>query len=206
QLQVHSLLCQELHEVVNKVSKILPEIEAVRPGCSSGIGIEALCVLINELDKAKSVLHHCRVSSKLYLVLTGESILLRCKKSRSILEQCLNQIQNMVHVELASEIIEVLADIKRAKFSLDPCEEEAGKVLLQLLHEYATESDSIQEISSSAIQVASTRLHIRSALAVSKEKTSIKKMLSKGGDSDSKKRKILLLFLDLLNKYGKQFT
>lgn len=55
----------ELIQFVTRVSVLLPEIEAVRPGCS---GTEILCRLNNEIDKAKTLHQHCSESSKLYLV------------------------------------------------------------------------------------------------------------------------------------------
>lgn len=59
-------MCTELMELVGRVSKILPAIEAARPG--SPEGREALCDLNNGIEKAGLLLQYCRESSKLYLV------------------------------------------------------------------------------------------------------------------------------------------
>ena len=65
-LQVHYLLCKELLKLVDRISRIFPEIEAARPRCSAGI--QSLCVLNRAIEKAKLLLQYCSESSKLYLV------------------------------------------------------------------------------------------------------------------------------------------
>ncbi|KAK6152924.1 hypothetical protein DH2020_012563 [Rehmannia glutinosa] len=200
-IKAHARMCSELLQLVTRVSKIFPEIEAARPRCSSGI--EALCLLNNGILKAKSLLQHCSESSVLYLVLTGDAILSRCKKSRNLLEESLSQIQNMVPVMLAAKISGITADLKSAAFCLDPSEEEAGRVLRELLHRYSSTLDSTEEAALAAIHTVSSRLHISSQKALLIEKRSIRKLLDKFGESEPSKRKILLFFLNLLNKYGK---
>ncbi|WJX10750.1 hypothetical protein P8452_09310 [Trifolium repens] len=68
-------------------------------------GIPALVLLISTLDKAKQVLHNCSDSSKLYLAMTGESIVSKCQKAKKSLEKSLVQIQDMVPVMLAAEVL-----------------------------------------------------------------------------------------------------
>ncbi|KZV55011.1 U-box domain-containing protein 5-like [Dorcoceras hygrometricum] len=183
------------------VTKIFPEIEAARPGCLSGI--EALCLLKNGIVTAKSLLQHCSESSVLYLALTGDSIVSKCKKLRNLLEQSLGEIQNMVPVELAAKISGIIADLRTAAFCLDPPEEEAGKLLRELLHSYGSTVDSTEDAAISVVQSVSSWLHITSKKALSIERRSIRKLLDKFGESEPSKRKILLIFLTLLNKYGK---
>lgn len=65
-IQVHARTCSELLKLVIMVTKIFPEIEAARPGCSSGI--EALCLLKYGIATAKSLFQNCSESSVLYLV------------------------------------------------------------------------------------------------------------------------------------------
>ncbi|MCD9560140.1 hypothetical protein HAX54_018617 [Datura stramonium] len=203
-IKVHHLMCMELIQFVTRVWVLLPEIEAARPGCSSGR--QALCQLNSEIDKAKTLRQHCSESSKLYLALTGDVILSRCKKSRDLLEQSLIQVQNMVPISLAVEISQLIAELRNAIFSLDPSEEEAGKVIKELLHHYASTADSAEEHAFEAIQVAMWKLHITSLNALSIEKRSIKRLLDRVGEGESTKRRILLLFLKLLNKHGKSIV
>ncbi|OIS98411.1 u-box domain-containing protein 5 [Nicotiana attenuata] len=182
-------MCMELIQLVSRVSILLPEIEAARPRCS-----EALCLLNNEILKAKTLIQHCSESSKLYLALTGDVILSRCDRSRNLLKQSLGQVQNMVPVSLAA---------KDAIFSLDPSEEEAGRVVMELLHQYVT-TDSAEEHAFEAIQLSMRRLHITSLQTLLVEKRSIKRMLGRVGDGQ--KKKILLLFLNILSKHGKSIV
>lgn len=129
--QMHSSMCIELKNLVDRIMRILPHIEDARPGCSSGI--QTLCLLHKALDKAKQLLQYCRESSKLYMVciknstfytftsltmalipwfilcglmclilcfnlqaVTGDAILSRGSRAKKSLEQCLNDIRNMV--------------------------------------------------------------------------------------------------------------
>lgn len=82
-------------------------------------------------------------------------------------------------------------------------EEEAGKVLWELLHRYGSTIDSTEDFALSAIHAVCSRLHISSQKALVVEKRSIRKQLDKVGESERNKRKILVFFLTLLNKYRK---
>lgn len=200
-IKVHARTCSELLKLVIMVTKIFPEIEAARPGCSSGI--EALCLLKYGIATAKSLFQNCSESSVLYLALTGDAIVSKCKKVRDILEQSLGEIQNMVPVVLAAKISGIIADLRSAAFCLDPLEEEAGKVLRELLRRCGSTIDSTEDAAISVIQSVSSCLHITSQKALLIEKRSIRKLLDKFGESEQSKRKILLFFLTLLKKYGK---
>ncbi|CAK9152387.1 unnamed protein product [Ilex paraguariensis] len=200
-IKVHHLMCTELITLVGRVSKIFPEIEDARPRCSSGI--QVLCLLQSAIRKAMQLLQYCSESSKLYLALTGDVILSRCKKSRNLLEHSLSQIQNNVPVMLAAEISKLISDLRGATFNLDAHEEEAGKVLRALLQQYASANDSIEESAIEYIKFASVKLHITSQKALLIEKRSIRKLLDKVGAGEQAKKQILLFFFNLLKKYGK---
>ncbi|KAM3285833.1 U-box domain-containing protein 5 isoform X1 [Capsicum chacoense] len=203
-IKVHRQMCIELIKFVTRISMLLPAIEEARPGCNSGI--QVLCQLTRALVKAKEILQHCSESSKLYLVLTGDSILSRCKKSRNLLEQSLSSVQNMVPVMLATEISQLVADLRAGIFSLDPSEEEARRVLSELLHQYTSTTHSGEKHVFEAIQTAMQSLRITSPKDLLIEKRSIKKQLEKVGEGNPPKRKILLFFLNLLNKNGKSIV
>ncbi|KAH7566413.1 hypothetical protein JRO89_XS08G0155300 [Xanthoceras sorbifolium] len=200
--KVHRVMCTEFVKLVDRVAKIFPEIEAARPRCSSGI--QALCSLNAAIEKAKLLLQHCSESSKLYLALTGDVILLRCQRLRNSLEQSLSQMQNMVPVMLAVEgasilntvkwhamigdfldpkweiiISRITADLRAATFVLDASEEEVTKVLLELLKQDASASDSLERMQVKALQLAASRLDITTPKAILIEKRSIKRLLDK---------------------------
>lgn len=84
--QVHYLMCMKLFQFITRVSVLLPEIEAARPGCSSGR--EALCRLNIEIDIAKTLCQRCTESSKLYLV----CILEQAKPTSFVLSVCVKFI------------------------------------------------------------------------------------------------------------------
>ncbi|CAN6207759.1 unnamed protein product [Urochloa humidicola] len=64
--KVHSTMCKELSLMLDKVSSILPSIEAAQPGCKAGV--EELCNLYNIVDKGKLIIQNCIECSSLYLV------------------------------------------------------------------------------------------------------------------------------------------
>ncbi|KAL7141807.1 hypothetical protein ABFS83_08G078400 [Erythranthe nasuta] len=197
-IKVHVRMCSELLNLVVRVSEIIPEIEEARPRAS---GMEALCSLNNGVDKAKSLLQHCAESSILYLSLTGDAILSRCNKLKNLLEHSLGLILNMVPLVLAAKISGIIIAIRNAVFYLEPNEEEAGKVLNELVHRYGSSNDSKEEFALSSIRFVCSRLHISSKRDLAIERRSIRKLVDKSGEAERSKRKILLLFLSILDKY-----
>ncbi|XP_077244343.1 U-box domain-containing protein 5-like [Tasmannia lanceolata] len=199
-VKVHSLMCGELTKLVDRVTRVIPAIESARPGCKSGI--QALCSLSIAIDKAKLLLQHCSESSKLYLAITGESVLLRCERAQKELDLNLSQIQNMVPQLLASQISEIVNDLRDAKFIMESSEQEAGRTLLALLKLDKAAVDSAEVSEFEAFQVAALRLHITSPKALLIEKRSIRKLLEKVRDTDQRKQNILKYLIYLVKKYG----
>lgn len=73
--KLHGDMCRTLSAIYCKVLAIFPELEAARPRSKSGI--QALCSLHVALEKTKNILRHCSECSKLYLAITGDSVLLK---------------------------------------------------------------------------------------------------------------------------------
>lgn len=205
-IKVHSFMCTELKKLVDRVLEIFPEIEAARPRCESGI--QSLCLLNSAIGKAKLLIRDCSESSKLYLALTGNTILTRCKKAKTLLEQSLSQIQNMVPVMLASKISHIITELKRVKLILDPSEEEAGKAVKSLLEGYKPGKSSENENGNEFIHIAALKLQITSQKALVIERRSIKKLLNQLGEGDAKQQKkhILIILLDSLKRHGNSIT
>ncbi|KAJ6800012.1 U-box domain-containing protein 5-like [Iris pallida] len=197
-VKVHSSICVELAKVLDKVKCILPAIESARPGCRSGI--QELCSLSNTLEKLKLLIQYCTECSKLYLALTGESIVLRCERIRASLNQSLWDLHSMVPQVVAIQISGVLDYLRDVRFVLESNEEEAGKAMLELLGQ----ADSSEELELKAFEVAVVNLNILSPKSILVERRSIKKLLDKIHGTDSKKEKILNYFLYLMSKYGKK--
>lgn len=199
--KVHRLACLEVNKIINNITNIFPALESARPRCKSGL--QVLCSLHDCMEKCKLLLRHCSESSKLYLAISGERIILRCERIRVSLESCLSQLQNLVEPTLAAQISKIVNYIKNASFTLDTSEDEAGMVLLALLHQDIAASKTANLDELKAFKFAAFRLHITSPLALVIEKRSIRKLLSKISDTDPAKRKILNYLLYLVKKYGK---
>ncbi|CAN0919344.1 U-box domain-containing protein 5 [Linum grandiflorum] len=193
--KVHHSMCGQLMKLVQRIKLMFPRIEASRPRCSSGI--QALVSLTNALDRAKQLLQYCSESSKLYLVITGEATVARFLRSRKLMVQSLSQIQTMVPVSLAAEISPIIDDLEEANFVMETSEEEAGKVLLELLRHGSDSAESRMR----AFQVALSKLYIISQRDIVREARSIKKLLDQVGSNNQNKAKILNTLLYLLKKY-----
>ncbi|CAK9178510.1 unnamed protein product [Ilex paraguariensis] len=143
---------------------------------------------------------------EIFQAITGDKIVMRCEKIRNTLESCLSQLQNLVPTVLAAQIYKIVDDLRIATFTVESSENEAGEVVLALLHQDMTTSTCFNEAEFKAFRIAALRLHMTSPLAILIEKRSIKIQLEKIRDSDRIKKKILNYLLYLLRKYGKSIT
>ncbi|GMH06323.1 hypothetical protein Nepgr_008163 [Nepenthes gracilis] len=200
-IKVHRAMCSQILNSVVRVSNLFPDIEAAQPRCTSGI--QALCLLQNAIKKAQLLVQYCSESSKLYLAITGDAILSRCQRTNNLLEQSLSQLQTMVPVTLESKISEIIEGLRRAVFIIDSSEEEAGRVVRALLQQCSSGSESATCSEIEAIQIAASRLHLKSQKDLLIERRSIKKLLNEVTASDQTKKKILKYLLYLLKKYAK---
>ncbi|KAF9683047.1 hypothetical protein SADUNF_Sadunf05G0171500 [Salix dunnii] len=188
-VKVHRSMCLELKSFVDRISQIYPAIESARPRCTPGV--LNLCSLCFTMDKAELIIQHCANSSKLYLVLAFISIM-----------ETLRQIQNLVPTMLAAKISGIIEDLRNAKFHLESSEEDAGKTVLALIRRRIPASDCFEDSELEVLRLASSILKITSRLAVSEEKSSIKRLLVKVHQTYPKKEMILKNLLNLLRKYG----
>ncbi|KAK7346422.1 hypothetical protein VNO80_20941 [Phaseolus coccineus] len=201
--KVHRAMCTELRKLVARILRIIPRIEEARP-----CGMQALCLLNSAIDKAAQLLLYCSESSKLYLAMTGDSILSKCQKARKSIVKNLVQIQNMVPVMLAAEISLLIGDLECVTFGLDSAEEAAGKVLKQLLQQDSSTSDndSMEESEIKHFQFVAARLSITSSSAILIEKRSIQKLLKQVRPNKQPKEIVLKNLLYLLLKHKKSIT
>ncbi|XP_022772160.1 U-box domain-containing protein 5-like [Durio zibethinus] len=200
-IKVHRLMCLELKKLVDSILHMFSALESARPRCTSGM--QALCSLQSAMDKAKLLIQYCSESSKLYLAITAKEILLRCEKIRRTLEICMNQVQDMVPLFLASKIHGIIDELRSARFPLEPSEYEVGAVIRALLEQDISALGSKMQSEIEALQLAALRLNITSPFALLIEQRSIKKLLGKVNDTNPTKRKILHYLLHLLKKHGK---
>ncbi|XP_061356131.1 U-box domain-containing protein 5-like isoform X2 [Gastrolobium bilobum] len=139
-----------------------------------------------------------------FKAMTGDSVLSKCKKAKKSLEKSLVQIQGMVPVMLAAEISGIIDDLGCVTFVLDSAEEEAGRVVRELLQQSpaTSDKDSMENSEIESLQFAAARLNITSPTTILVEKRSIKKLLENVGPNDQRKKMILKYLLYLLIKYG----
>ncbi|XP_051126717.1 U-box domain-containing protein 5 [Andrographis paniculata] len=195
-IKVHIRMCSDLRNLVELVSEIIPEIEAARPRAS---GMDALCLLNTGIAKAMSLLQHCGESSVLYLVLTGDTVRDRFKKSSNLMEHCLSQIQYAVPMSLAAKISRIILAVKSSAFRLDPPEQEAAKILRKLLQ---TNIGSTEDSPLSEIHTVCSWLRLSSKESLAIEKGSIARLIKEFDKNNRQTRKkIMVFFWKLLDKY-----
>ncbi|CAN8328074.1 unnamed protein product [Cochlearia groenlandica] len=197
--KMHSSMCLELKNLVDRIMRIFPHIEDARPGSSSGI--QTLCLLITTMNKAKLLLQYCSESSKLYMAVTGEAILSRGRRAKKSLEQNLTDVRTMVPTALAIKISQIVQDIRSTVLSLEPSEEEAGKAIRELMRRSTSSSVSLDEIRD--FHSAALKLHLLTPEAIVIEKRSLKSLFVKLGEGEMDKRQILKYLLCLLKKHEK---
>uniref|UniRef100_A0A0R0GJK6 U-box domain-containing protein n=1 Tax=Glycine max TaxID=3847 RepID=A0A0R0GJK6_SOYBN len=200
-LNVHRSICLELHRLIDRILHVILAIESARPNCM--LAVQALCSLNFTLAEAKSIIKHCSKCSKLYLAITSHKILSRCQKVRNAFELYLVQIQNAVPIPLAGKISAILHDLRGTEFSLEFAEDEARKVLLSLLEKNFPDSASVQKEELEAIQIATSRLEIKSPFSLLVEKATLKKQLEEVSEENLKQKELLQYLLYLLVKHGK---
>ncbi|KAH1212045.1 U-box domain-containing protein 5 [Glycine max] len=200
-MHVHRSICLELHRLIDRILHVILAIESARPNCM--LAVQALCSLNFTLAEAKSIIKHCSKCSKLYLAITSHKILSRCQKVRNAFELYLVQIQNAVPIPLAGKISAILHDLRGTEFSLEFAEDEARKVLLSLLEKNFPDSASVQKEELEAIQIATSRLEIKSPFSLLVEKATLKKQLEEVSEENLKQKELLQYLLYLLVKHGK---
>jgi hypothetical protein len=96
-------MCNALSVIYCKIMSIFPSLEAARPRSKSGI--QALCSLHVVLEKVKNILRHCTESSKLYLAITGDSVVLKFEKAKSSLTDSLRRVEDIVQQSIGSQVV-----------------------------------------------------------------------------------------------------
>lgn len=203
-IKVHEVMCTQLLSLLDRISGIFPDIVAARPRCTSGI--KALCLLQNAMEKARKLLQNCCESSKLYLALTGDTIVSRFEKTKNHLEQSLTELQGMVPVVLQLQISDILQDLSVTKFQLNSHEFEAGKALRGLLEQDASVISSVGNSAIEVLQFAALRLHLTTQKDLLIERRSIRKLLNEVVEENSTKTKTLKYLSYLLKKHEKQLV
>ncbi|WOK96600.1 U-box domain-containing protein 45-like isoform X1 [Canna indica] len=203
--KVHGGMFRLLHSIVCKVLEVFPFIEAARPRSKSGI--QALCSLHVALDKAKSLLQHCSDCSKLYLVITGDSILIKFEKAKCALQESLRRVEEIVPEPISCQITEIIGELEETMFELDQSEKQAGDGLISLLQKDSKFKNSLTD--SEELEVfhqAALRLGITSSRAALTERRALKKLIERARAQEDKMKDSILSYLyHLMRKYSKLF-
>ncbi|XWS63837.1 hypothetical protein CRYUN_Cryun06bG0136100 [Craigia yunnanensis] len=203
--KLHGEMCKTLSAIYCKVLSIFPSLEAARPRSKSGI--QALCSLHIALEKAKNVLQHCSTCSKLYLAITGDSVLLKFEKAKYALIDSLRRVEDIVPQSIGCQILEIVSELEGTVFSLDPSEKQVGDEIITLL-QHGRKFDDCNDNNEleSFHQAATTRLGITSSRAALTERRALKKLLERArAEEDKRKESIVAYLLHLMRKYTKLF-
>ncbi|KAF5754137.1 putative U box domain, armadillo-like helical, Zinc finger, RING/FYVE/PHD-type [Helianthus annuus] len=202
--KLHGGMCSSLSLIYAKVLTIFPDLEAARP--RSTTGIQALCSLHIALEKAKTLLQHCAECSKLYLAITGDSVVMKFEKAKSALEDSLRRVEDIVPQTIGSQIADIIAELKGIEFSLDPSEKQIGDEIIGLLQEGRNLNSSCENGELETFHQAATKLGINSSRGALRERRALKKVLEKSRiEDDKRKESIVAYLLHLMKKYSKLF-
>uniref|UniRef100_A0A7N0UWP8 RING-type E3 ubiquitin transferase n=1 Tax=Kalanchoe fedtschenkoi TaxID=63787 RepID=A0A7N0UWP8_KALFE len=203
--KLHGEMCQVLSSMYCKVFGIFPVIEAARPRSTSGI--QALCSLHLALERAKSTLKHCSECSKLYLAITGDSVLSKFEKSRYALEDSLRRVEDIVPPSIGCQLLEIVRELEGITFALDPSEKQIGDEIISMLQQgrkFDSSSDDMNEIE--LFHQAASKLGITSSRAALNERRALKRLLDRARmEDDKRKESIVAYLLHLMRKYSKLF-
>ncbi|XP_021829246.1 U-box domain-containing protein 6-like [Prunus avium] len=202
--KLHGELCKELSAIYCRVMSIFPSLEAARPRSKSGI--QALCSLHVALEKAKNVLQHCSECSKLYLAITGDSVLLKFEKARCALMDSLRRVEDIVPQSIGCQIEEIVSELEGTVFSLDPSEKQVGDEIIALLQQGRKFDNCNDNNELESFHQAAIKLGITSSRAALTERRALKKLIQRArAEEDKRKESIVAYLLHLMRKYSKLF-
>lgn len=203
--KLHGGMCNILSAIQCRVLEIFPDLEAARPRSASGI--QALCSLHIALEKTKIILQHCAECSKLYLAITGDSVVLKIERARSALIDSLRRLEEIVPPEIGCQISEIVGEFEGIEFSVDPLEKQVGDDLIALLQQgkqFNRNCDDMNELQS--FHQAASRLGITSSGAALKERTALKKLIERARVEEDKRKESIVAYLShLMRRYSKSF-
>ncbi|PON82818.1 Beta-catenin [Trema orientale] len=202
--KLHGDMCKTLSTIYCKIMPIFPSLEAARPRSKSGI--QALCSLHVALEKAKNVLQHCSECSKLYLAITGDSVLTKFEKARCALEDSLRRVEDIVPQSIGCQIQEIVSELEGTTFSLDPLEKQVGDDIIALLQQGRKFDNCNDSNELESFHQAATKLGITSSRAALTERRALKKLIERArAEEDKRKESIVAYLLHLMRKYSKLF-
>ncbi|KAL0906674.1 hypothetical protein M5K25_025187 [Dendrobium thyrsiflorum] len=202
--KLHGGMCRQLSAILYKILAIFPVLEEARPRSKSGI--QALCSLHVNLDKSKNLLQHCSECSKLYLAITGDSILMKFEKARCALQESLTNVQDIVPQAIGYQILEIVGELERTVFILDHVEKKAGDEVISLLQKKNSDGGSSDSVGIEVFHHAVLKLGITSSRAALSERRALNKLIERArAEEDKRKESVVAYLLHLTRKYSKLF-
>ncbi|KAK1377342.1 RING-type E3 ubiquitin transferase [Heracleum sosnowskyi] len=203
--KLHGGMCKILSAIYCKVFAIFPDLEAARPRSTSGI--QALCSLHIALEKTKNVLQHCSECSKLYLAITGDSVVLKFEKARSALEDGLRRVEDIVPQAIGCQIVEILSEIQDIDFLLDPLEKQVGDDIIALLQQGKKFNGNCGDTNElETFHQTAFKLGITSSRSALRERRALKKLIERARAEEDKRKESIVAYLShLMRKYSKLF-
>ncbi|KAM2745352.1 hypothetical protein PS2_021096 [Malus domestica] len=202
--KLHGELCKALSGIYCKIMSIFPSLEAARPRSKSGI--QALCSLHVALEKSKNVLQHCAECSKLYLAITGDSVLSKFEKARCALMDSLRRVEDIVPQSIGCQIEDIVSELEGTVLSLDPLEKQVGDEIIALLQQGKKFDNCNDNNELESFHQAATKLGITSSRAALTERRALKKIIQRArAEEDKRKESIVAYILHLMRKYSKLF-
>ncbi|KAE8653734.1 U-box domain-containing protein 7 [Hibiscus syriacus] len=202
--KLHGDMYKTLSAIYCKVSLIFSSLESARPRSKSGI--QALCSLHMVLEKAKNVLQHCSTCSKLYLAITGDSVLSKFEKAKYAFIDSLRRVEDIIPQSIGCQVSEIVSELEGTVFSLDPSEKQIGDDIIELLQHGRKFDDCNNNNELKSFHQAVTRLGITSSRAALTERRALKKVIERArAEEDKRKESIVAYLLHLMKKYSKLF-
>ncbi|KAL5537322.1 hypothetical protein UlMin_044719 [Ulmus minor] len=202
--KLHGEMCKKLSAIYCKIMSIFPSLEAARPRSKSGI--QALCSVHVALEKTKNVLQHCSECSKLYLAITGDSVLTKFEKARCALQDSLRRVDDIVPQSIGSQILEIVSVLEVTVFALDPLEKQVGDDIIALLQQGRKFDNCNDSNELESFHQAATKLGITSSRAALAERRALRKLIERArAEEDKRKESIVAFLLHLMRKYSKLF-
>lgn len=196
--------CDKLAALVQKITNLFPALEAVQPPKS---GIQALCGLHWALDKANTFLQQVLRSSKLYLAITNDSVLVKFERVKECLDQSLRRLQLNFPEALAEEVAVLVAELEETTCQLNASDQDAGNKIISLLQKEKESPGYNAVVELDMFNEVASELGIASNKAVLAEKKALRRLLDKVRNEEDKKKELIVLYLlHLLRRYGKVHT
>lgn len=205
--KLHGGMCKTLSVIYSKLLGIFPVLEAARP--RSTTGIQALCSLHIALEKTKNILQHCSECSKLYLAITGDSVVLKFDKARCALQDSLSRVKDIVPESIGCQVSDISNELEGIVFLLDPVEKQIGDDIIGLLQQerkFDGNDNDNDNCELESFHQAATRLGITSSRAALRERRALRKLIERARvEEDKRKEAIVAYLLHLMKKYSKLF-